>query len=109
MASGPITSWQIEREKVETVTHFISLGSKITADSDFSHEIKGHLLLGRKVVANIESILRSRGRGQDSRGVGGHGVHLSPQIHQEYTFRPRSACRTPAESGQEDLTSGKDI
>ena len=47
-------------------------------------------------------------REQDGRGVGGHEVHLSPQIHQEYTFRHRSACRTPAESGQEDLTSGKE-
>ena len=47
-------------------------------------------------------------REQDGRGVGGHGVHLSPQVHQEYTFRHRCACRTPAESGQEDLTSGKE-
>ena len=47
-------------------------------------------------------------REQDGRGVGGHGVHLSPQIHQEYTFRHRSACKTPAESGQKDLTSGKE-
>ena len=47
-------------------------------------------------------------REQDGRGVGGHGVHLSPQVHQEYTFRHRRACRTPAESGQEDLTSGKE-
>ena len=59
-ASGPITSWQIEGEKVEVVTDFIFLGSKITADGDCSHEIKGHLLLGRKAVTNLDSILKSR-------------------------------------------------
>ena len=57
MASGPITSWQID---VETVTEFIFLGSKITAVGDYSHEIKRHLLLGRKVMTNLESILKSR-------------------------------------------------
>ena len=60
MASGPITSWQIDGETVETVTDFISLGSKITADGDCSHEIKRHLLLGRKVMINLDSILKSR-------------------------------------------------
>ena len=60
MASGPITSWQIEGETMETVTDFISLGSKITADGDFSHEIKKHLLLGRKAMVNLDSILKSR-------------------------------------------------
>ena len=60
MASGPITSWQIDGETVETVTDFIFLGSKITGDSDYSHEIKRHLLLGRKVVTNLDSILKSR-------------------------------------------------
>ena len=60
MASGPITSWQIDRETVETVTDFILGGSKITADGDCSHEIKRHLLLGRKVMTNLESILKSR-------------------------------------------------
>ena len=60
MASGPITSWQIDREKVETVADFISLDSKITADGDCSHEIKRCLLLGRKVMINLESILKSR-------------------------------------------------
>ena len=59
MASGPINSWQIEREKVETVTDFIFLGSKITADSDCSHEIKRCLLLGRKAMANLDSVLKS--------------------------------------------------
>ena len=57
---GPVTSWQIEGEKVEAVTHFIFLGSKITADGDCSYEIKRCLLLGRKVMANIDSVLKSR-------------------------------------------------
>ena len=61
MASSPITSWQTDREKVETVTDFIFLGFKITADCDCSHEIKRCLLLGRKVIPNLDSILRSRG------------------------------------------------
>ena len=61
MASGLITSWQIEGEKVEAVTDFIFLGSKITTDSDCSHEIKRHLLLGRKAMTNLDSILRNRG------------------------------------------------
>ena len=60
MASGPITSWQIDGETVETVTDFIFLGSKITADDDCSHEIKTHLLLGRKAMTNLDSILKSR-------------------------------------------------
>ena len=60
MASGPITSWQTDGETVETVTNFIFLGSKITADGDYSHEIKRHLLLGRKVMTNLDSILKSR-------------------------------------------------
>ena len=60
MASGPITLWQIDGETVETMTDFIFGGSKITADSDRSHEIKRHLLLGRKVMTNLESILKSR-------------------------------------------------
>ena len=60
MASGPTTSWQIDGETVETVTDFIFLGSKITADSDSSHEIKRCLLLGRKAITNLDSILKSR-------------------------------------------------
>ena len=59
MAPGPITSWQIDGETMETVTDFIFLGSKITADGDCSHEIKRRLLLGRKVMTNIDSILKS--------------------------------------------------
>ena len=60
MASGPITSWQIDGEIVETVAEFIFLGSKITADGDCSHEIKRRLLVGRKVMINLDSILKSR-------------------------------------------------
>ena len=60
MVSNSITSWQIDGEKMETVTDFIFLGSKITADGDYSHEIKGRLLLGRKVMTNLDSILKSR-------------------------------------------------
>ena len=60
MASGPITSWEIDGETVETVADFICLGSKITADGDCSHEMKRHLLLGRKVMTNLDSILKSR-------------------------------------------------
>ena len=60
MASGPITVWQIEGEKVETVTDFIFLGFKITVDGDCSHEIKRHLLLGRKTMTNLDSVLKSR-------------------------------------------------
>ena len=60
MASGPITSWQIDGETMETVTDFILFGSKITADGDCSHEIKRCLLLGRKIMTNLDSILKSR-------------------------------------------------
>ena len=60
MATGPITSWQIDGERVETVSDFIFGGSKITADGDCSHEIKRHLLLGRKALTNLDSILKSR-------------------------------------------------
>ena len=60
MVSGPITSWEIDGETGETVSDFIFLGSKITADGDCSHEIKGHTLFGRKVITNIDSIFKSR-------------------------------------------------
>ena len=59
MASGPFTSWEIDGEAVETVSDIIFLGSKITADGDYSHEIKGHLLLGKKVMTNLDSIFKS--------------------------------------------------
>ena len=60
MASGPVTSWQIDGEAMKTVTDFVFLGSKITTDGDCSHEIKRHLLLGRKAVTDLDSILKSR-------------------------------------------------
>ena len=60
MAFGPITSWQIDGETIETVTDFIFMGSKITVDSDYSHEVKSLLLLGRKAITNLDSILKSR-------------------------------------------------
>ena len=60
MASGPITAWQIEGEKVETVTDFIFLGSKITVNGDYSHEFKRRLLLGRKAMTNLDSVLKGR-------------------------------------------------
>ena len=60
MTSGPITSWQIDGETVETVTDFIFLGSNITADGDCSHKIKRHLFLGRKAITNLDSVLKSR-------------------------------------------------
>ena len=60
MASGPITSWQVDGETVETVSDFLFWGSKLTADGDCSHEIKRHFLLGRKVMTNLDSIIKSR-------------------------------------------------
>ena len=74
MASGPITLWEIDEESVETVSDFIFLGSKITADGDCSHEIKRRLLLGRKVMTNLDSIFKSRhyfaNKGPSSQGYG---------------------------------------
>ena len=72
MASGPITSWQIDGETVETVRDFIFLGSKITVDGDCSHEIKRRLLLGREVMTNLDSILKSR------------DITLSIKVHQVF-------------------------
>ena len=80
MASGPITSWQIDGETVETVADFIFLGSKITADSDCSHEIKRRLLLGRKVLTNLDSIKKQRhyfvNKGLSSQSCGFSTGHL---------------------------------
>ena len=79
MASGPITSWHIDGERVETVADFIFLGSKITVDGDCSHEIKRCLLLGRKVMSNLDSILKSRhyfaNKGPSSHGYGFSSGH----------------------------------
>ena len=80
MASGPITSWQIDGETIETVTDFIFLGSKITADGDCSHEIKRALLLGRKAMTNLDSILKQRhyfaNKGPSSQGYGFSSGHV---------------------------------
>ena len=80
-ASGPITSWQIDGETVETIADFIFLGSKIYADGDCSHEIKRHLLLGRKVLTNLDSIFKSRditfvNKGPSSQGYGFSSGHV---------------------------------
>ena len=79
MASGPITSWEIDGETAETVSDFIFLGSKITADGDCSHEIKRRLLLGRKVMTNLDSMLKSRhnfaNKGLSSQGYGFSSGH----------------------------------
>ena len=79
MASGPITSWEIDGETVETVSDFIFLGSKITADGDCNHEIKRCLLLGRKVMTNLDSILKSRdiaNKGPSSQSYGFSSGHV---------------------------------
>ena len=80
MASGPITSWQIDGETVETVTDFIFGGSKITADGDCSHDMKRCLLLGRKVMTNLDSILKSRhyfaNKGPSSQSYGSSSSHV---------------------------------
>ena len=81
MAAGPITSWQVDGETMETVTDFIFLGSKITADGDCSHEIKRHLLFGRKVMTNLDSILKSRDATLHIKYM--FNMHL---IHIKYTF-----------------------
>ena len=80
MASGPITSWEVDRETVETVSDFIFLGSKITADGNCSHEIKRRLLLGRKVMTNLDSVLKSRhyfaNKGLSGQGYGFSSGHV---------------------------------
>ena len=80
MVSGPITSWQIDRETMETVTDLIFLGSKITTDGDCSHEIKRHLVLGRKAMTNLDSIFKSRdyfaNKGLSSQSYGFTSSHV---------------------------------
>ena len=81
MASGPITSWQIDGETMETVTDFLSLDSKITADGDYSHEIKRYFLLGRKVMTNLDSIVKSKrhyfaNKGPSSQSYGFSNSHV---------------------------------
>ena len=80
MASSPITSWHIDGEKLQTVTDLISLGSKVTADGDCSHEIKRHSLLGRKAMTNLDSMLKNRhyfaNKGLSSQGYGFSNSHV---------------------------------
>ena len=76
MAFGSVTSWQIDGETVETVADFIFLGSKITADGDCSHDVKRHLLLGRKVMTNLDSILKSRDLCPSSKSYGFSSSHI---------------------------------
>ena len=79
MASGPITSWQIDEETMEIMRDFVFLGCKITADGDFSHEIKRRLFLGRKAMTNLDSILKSRdiaGKGPSSQSCGFSSSHV---------------------------------
>ena len=98
MASGPITSWEIDGETVETVSDFIFLGSKITADVDCSHEIKRCLLLGRKVMTNLDSIFKSRdiifaNKGPSSQGYGFSCDHVWMwELDCEESWAPKNGC-----------------
>ena len=98
MASGPITSWQIDGETVETVTDFIFLGSKITEDGDCSHEIKRYLLLGRKVMTNLDSIFKSRDitlpkKGLSSQGYGFSSSHVWMwELDCKESWAPKNWC-----------------
>ena len=87
MASSPIASWQIVGETVETVRDFIFLDSKITADGDCSHEVKRHLLLGRKALTNLDSILKSREAGGKDGGGTGRDDHFLPHKFLKRTFQ----------------------
>ena len=96
MASGPITSWQIDGETVETVSDFIFGGSKITADGDCSHEIKRHLLLGRKAMTNLDSVLQSRAitnRGLSSQSYGFSSSHVWVwELDHKEGWVPKNGC-----------------
>ena len=98
MASGPITSWQIDAETMETVTDFILLGSKITADDDCSHEIKRRLLLGRKAMTNLDSILKSRDsillkKGLSSQSYGFSSIHVWMwELDYKESWVPKNWC-----------------
>ena len=97
MASSPITSWQIDGETVETVTDFIFLGSKITVDGDCSREIKRHLLLGRKAMTNLDSILKSRhyfaDKGPYSQSYGFSGSHAWMwELDYKENWAPKNWC-----------------
>ena len=93
MASGPLTSWQIDGERMETVTDFIFLSSKITADGDCSHEIKRHLLLGRKAMTNLDCILKSRDKGPNSQSYGFSSSHVWIwELDHKDDWAPKNLC-----------------
>ena len=93
MASGPITSWQIDRETMETLIDFIFLGSKITADGDCSYEIKRHLLLGRKAMPNLDSILKGRDKGLSSQSCGFSCSHVWIwELDSKESWAPKNWC-----------------
>ena len=98
LSSGPITSWQIDRETMETVRDFLLGGSKITADGDCSHEIKRHLLLGRKVMTNLDSIFKSRDitlpkKGPSSQGYGFSSTHVWMwELDYKESWVPKNWC-----------------
>ena len=98
MASGPITSWQIDGKTMETETDFISLGSKITADGDCSHEIKRRLLLGRKVMTNLDSILKSRDITLPTK------EHLVQATVSQWSWMGVQVCCSFGESYESDMT-----
>ena len=96
MASGPITSWQVDGETVETVADFIFWGSKITADDDCSHEIKRHLLFGIKVMTNLDSVLKSKditSKGPSSQGYGFSSSHVWMwELDYKESWAPKNWC-----------------
>ena len=108
MASSPITSWQIDGETMETVTDFIFLDSKITADGDCSHEIKRHLVLVRKAMTNLDSILKSRNyfanKGLSSQSSGFSSSHVWMwELHQKEDWAPKNWCCGVGEDSWESI------
>ena len=109
-ASSPITSWQIDGEKIETVTDFIFLGSKITADSDCSHEIKRHLLLGRKAMTNQDSVLKTRlhfaDKGLNSQSYGFSNSHVQMwELDHKESWAPKNWCFLNCGAGEDSSES----
>ena len=96
MASGPITSWQIDWETKETVTDFIFLGSKITADGECRHEIKRHLLLGRKAMTNLDSILKSKDFADKGPSSQSYGFSSSMYGYESWTIKKAEHRRIDA-------------
>ena len=111
MASGPITSWQIEGEKVETVADFIFLGSKITVDGDCSHEIKRFLLLGGKALTNLDSVLKNQrldfaDKGPDSQSYGFSSSHIWMwELDHKEGWAPKNWCLQIVGAGEDSWES----